>query len=93
MPQSRYEFDWDPSKAEANIAKHGVAFELAMTVFLDPLAMSRFDDDNSDDEPRWVRSEKRGMPNSWWSCIPMPIWRQTEWRFGSLRPAAQPDAR
>lgn len=54
MPQTRCEFDWDPSKAEANIARHGVAFELAMTVFLDPLAMSRFDDDNSDDEPRWV---------------------------------------
>jgi hypothetical protein len=53
VPQTRCEFDWDPSKA-ANIARHGVAFELAMTVFLDPLAMSRFDDDNSDDEPRWV---------------------------------------
>jgi uncharacterized DUF497 family protein len=54
VPQTRYEFDWDPSKAEANVAKHAVAFELAMTVFLDPLAMSRFDDDNSDDEARWV---------------------------------------
>jgi uncharacterized protein len=51
---TRYEFDWDSAKAQANIAKHGVAFELAMTVFNDPLAMSRFDDDNSDDEPRWV---------------------------------------
>jgi uncharacterized DUF497 family protein len=54
VPVTRYEFDWDSSKAEANIAKHGVAFELAMTVFHDPLAMSRFDDDNSDYEPRWV---------------------------------------
>jgi hypothetical protein len=51
---TRYEFDWDPSKAQANIAKHGIAFELAMMVFNDPLAMSRFDEDNSDDEPRWV---------------------------------------
>lgn len=51
---TRYEFDWDPAKAAANIAKHGVAFNLAMTVFLDPLAMSRFDEDNSDAEPRWV---------------------------------------
>jgi uncharacterized DUF497 family protein len=51
---TRYEFEWDPAKSKANIAKHGVAFELAMTVFNDPLAMSRFDDDHSDDEPRWV---------------------------------------
>src|ERR1700674_3533964 len=28
---TRYEFDWDPAKAAANIAKHGVAFNLAMT--------------------------------------------------------------
>jgi uncharacterized DUF497 family protein len=54
VPLTRYEFDWDAPKAEANIAKHGVAFELAMTVFHDPLAMSRFDDDDSDAEPRWV---------------------------------------
>jgi uncharacterized protein len=54
VPLIRYEFDWDASKAEANVAKHGVAFELAMTVFHDPLALSRFDDDTSDDEPRWV---------------------------------------
>jgi uncharacterized protein len=51
---TRYEFDWDPAKAEANIVKHAVAFELAMTVFHDPLAMSRFDEDHSDEEPRWV---------------------------------------
>lgn len=31
-------FEWDPNKAEANIAKHEVSFEEAMTVFADPLA-------------------------------------------------------
>jgi uncharacterized DUF497 family protein len=51
---TRYEFDWDPAKAATNLAKHGVAFEAAMTVFLDPLARSRFDEDNSDKETRWV---------------------------------------
>jgi uncharacterized protein len=50
----RYEFDWDPAKAAANLAKHGVAFRSAMTVFLDPLARSRPDEDNSDEETRWV---------------------------------------
>ena len=30
-------FEWDPSKALRNQAKHGVTFEEASTVFLDPL--------------------------------------------------------
>jgi hypothetical protein len=29
-------FEWDPRKAEANAAKHGVSFDEAVTVFLDP---------------------------------------------------------
>jgi len=32
------QFEWDPKKAKANLAKHGVSFEEAMTVFADPLA-------------------------------------------------------
>jgi uncharacterized DUF497 family protein len=50
----RYEFDWDPAKAAANLAKHGVEFRSSMTVFLDPLARSRPEEDNSDEETRWV---------------------------------------
>jgi uncharacterized DUF497 family protein len=30
-------FDWDPEKARRNLAKHGVAFDLAKKVFDDPL--------------------------------------------------------
>jgi uncharacterized DUF497 family protein len=33
------EFEWDDEKARANLAKHGVSFEEAMTVFLDDLAL------------------------------------------------------
>ncbi len=29
-------FEWDPRKAAANAEKHGVGFDLAVTVFLDP---------------------------------------------------------
>ncbi len=29
------DFEWDADKAEANLAKHGVPFEEAVTVFLD----------------------------------------------------------
>jgi uncharacterized DUF497 family protein len=31
-------FVWDERKAAANLAKHGVAFEEARTVFFDPAA-------------------------------------------------------
>jgi hypothetical protein len=34
------EFEWDPGKAAANLAKHKVAFSDAATVFGDPLAMT-----------------------------------------------------
>lgn len=37
-------FDWDPDKAESNLAKHGISFESATAVFLDP---SRVDFDAS----------------------------------------------
>jgi uncharacterized DUF497 family protein len=30
-------FEWDPEKEKANIAKHGVSFSEAMTVFGDRL--------------------------------------------------------
>jgi uncharacterized DUF497 family protein len=34
--------------------KHGVRFEQAATVFLDPRPISIFDTDHSDDEDRWM---------------------------------------
>lgn len=33
------EFEWGDAKAAANLAKHGVSFQEAMTVFLDGLAV------------------------------------------------------
>jgi hypothetical protein len=50
----RFEFDWDPAKAESNRRKHGVGFEDAMGVFGDPLALSRLDEDSGQGEERWV---------------------------------------
>lgn len=39
------EFEWDDAKAESNLAKHGVSFEEALTVFDDPMA-AIFDDEH-----------------------------------------------
>jgi len=33
-------YEWDPKKAKANLRKHGMSFEEAATVFLDPLAVT-----------------------------------------------------
>lgn len=48
------EFEWDSGKAEANLAKHGVAFSDAVTVFGDPLAMTYHDPEHSDQEERFI---------------------------------------
>ena len=45
-------FEWDPAKALANIEKHGVSFEEAVTVFQDPLAKIHSDPDHSESELR-----------------------------------------
>lgn len=50
----RYEFEWDPDKAKANLRKHGVAFEQAAAVFVDPRALSIFDAEHSETEDRWI---------------------------------------
>ena len=50
----QYRFTWDASKAAINRNKHGVTFELAATVFLDPLAKTVYDPEHSGTEDRWV---------------------------------------
>jgi uncharacterized DUF497 family protein len=48
------EFEWDDDKAERNLAKHGVLFQDAATVFGDPLSITYFDPDHSNDEDRFI---------------------------------------
>lgn len=47
-------FEWDPPKASANVKKHGITFDEAATVFLDPMALSGPDPDHSLDESRYI---------------------------------------
>ncbi len=47
-------YEWDPKKAKANLRKHGMSFEEAATVFLDPLAVTYPDPDHSGDEIREI---------------------------------------
>ena len=45
-----YNFEWDPVKAAVNAKKHGVTFEQAAGVFKDPMALTLFDEEQSDDD-------------------------------------------
>ena len=48
------EFEWDAEKAASNVAKHGVTFPEAMTVFGDPLELAIVDPHHSEDEFRFL---------------------------------------
>jgi hypothetical protein len=47
-------FEWDSDEAAANLKKHGVSFDEAVTVFYDPLAATFDDPDHSQRERRFV---------------------------------------
>ncbi len=47
-------FEWDPAKAAENLAKHGVSFQEAATVFRDALSATGSDPDHSFGEERFV---------------------------------------
>jgi len=47
-------FEWDPTKAENNIRKHGISFDEAVTVFKDPLAFIFDDEAHSGEEHREI---------------------------------------
>jgi uncharacterized DUF497 family protein len=48
------EFEWNESKANANLKKHGVSFEEAKTVFDKPIAVIFDDEAHSTDERREI---------------------------------------
>jgi uncharacterized protein len=54
VPDFQFKFEWDPQKALSNLAKHGVSFPQAASVFLDPLAATVPDDEHSEIERRWA---------------------------------------
>ncbi len=47
-------FEWDANKAASNLAKHGVSFEEAATVFGDPRSITIPDPEHSRTEARFI---------------------------------------
>jgi uncharacterized DUF497 family protein len=54
-------FEWDQNKADANLQKHGVSFQEAVTIFGDPLAFTYDDPDHSVEEDRFITIGLSGM--------------------------------
>ena len=56
-------FTWDPTKAAANLRKHGVSFEDGSTAFADPHSVTIADPDHSTVEHRFtlVGATNRGL--------------------------------
>ena len=49
-----YQFEWDVDKAAANLQRHGIPFDEAVTVFGDPLSVLLPDPDHSIGEARYL---------------------------------------
>ncbi len=52
-------FEWDQRKAAGNLAKHGIAFDMAITAFDDPFALIASDpsDSTAAEQRRWLIGE------------------------------------
>jgi uncharacterized protein len=80
------EFENDPIKAAANIAKHKVSFEEAAPVFGDPLAVTFADPDHSVGEERWLMF---GLSEAGGVLSVIFTHRRRKYRIISARPATR----
>ena len=76
-------YEWDPAKARANFAKHGVRFADAVTVLEDDLALT-IRDPSSDEEERWITLGRSALDKV---IVVVYTWRGENVRLISARPA------
>lgn len=83
------DYEWDPAKAEANLAKHGVRFADAVIVFSDERALTI--DEPHPDEERYVTI---GMDALARVLLVVWTWRgEATIRLISARPATRTERR
>lgn len=74
--------DWDSHKAQQNLRKHGVRFEVACCVFDDPYRDGVLDD-RAYDEDRWTIVGRAGP----YILVVTYTYRNDRWRIISARKA------
>ena len=79
-------FEWDEEKARSNLAKHGVGFEDASTVFADPLSLTISDPAHSQTEDRFIIL---GMSHRGKLLVVVHTERRDNIRIISARPASR----
>jgi hypothetical protein len=79
-------FEWNAAKAKSNRQKHGVSFEEAATVFLDPLALTFSDPDHSALEEREITI---GRTTDQRIVLVSHCWRDDHMRIVSARKATR----
>jgi uncharacterized protein len=95
LSERQFQFEWDLVKDIANLRKHGVTFELAATIFVDPHLVSIPDLEHSDAEERWfsIGCASNGKMLSvvylWWESGP----ETTRVRLISARSATRNEIR
>jgi uncharacterized protein len=75
-------YEWDPAKARANFAKHGVRFADAVTALEDDLALT-MQDPASDEEERWITLGRNSLGRL---IVVVYTWRGENVRLISARP-------
>ena len=78
-------YEWDPAKANVNLAKHGVRFADAVFALEDDVALTRRDP-FSEDEERWITL---GMGAQGRLLAVIYTWRDRNIRLISARPASR----
>ncbi len=81
-------YEWDASKAQANLLKHGIDFADAATVFEDTYARTRLGDD-----PRETRYVTMGMDALARVLVVVYTWRDDRVRIISARKATPRERR
>ncbi|HQZ17834.1 MAG TPA: BrnT family toxin [Vicinamibacteria bacterium] len=79
-------FQWDPRKATKNLARHGISFREASTIFGDPLASTIPDPDHSVHEARFLTI---GRSNAGRLVVVSHTDREDEVRIISARPGTR----
>lgn len=80
------DFEWDSEKAAKNAAKHGITFEEASEVFLDPFVQTV----DSPEIGEEAREAVVGLAKSWKMLFVAFIWREAI-RLISARKATKPE--